>query len=129
MKTSKVINLLTTAISGCYEAVRLINGFEHDDDGKIIHTHPDASPNTGYTNATMIMSAPSEFVRDLYHEVPASLKTESLDDKVKILYPHLMEKDWKASEKLITDLHAEIYKLWEDMITARDAYNLYDCDS
>jgi hypothetical protein len=128
MKTSKVINLLTTAISGCYEAIQLINGFEHDD-GKVIHTHPDASPITGYTNATMIMSAPSEFVRDLYREVPESLKTESLDEKVKILYPHLMEKDWKASEKLVTDLHAEIYKLWEDMINARDAYNLYDCDS
>jgi hypothetical protein len=125
MKTSKLIDLLCTAISGCHEDIGLINGFVHDE-GKIFHTNPEVATScSAYTNVTSLIGCASEMVRELYPMLPESLQTESLTEKVGELYPHLMKKDWDAAYQLIVDTHAEIYAIWQAMHDAQSAVEVY----
>ena len=117
MKTSKVINLLTTAINAASEANDLVvhmdwqnEQFDHD---------------TGdmWTSVHSLQSPGCELVRDLWDELPESLRTEVSDALVRNLYPHLHSEDRYAGLRVvIMKLHTIIYDLWGDMVEARDKY-------
>ena len=119
MKTSKIINMLTAAITGLNEANDLATHVELVD-GKIMHTEGEM-----WSAAHTLQSQPAELVRELWDELPESLRTDEGEELIAKLYPHKYELDgYKSMTPIIRDLHTLIYDLWQQMSEAKDKFGL-----
>jgi hypothetical protein len=126
MKTSKVIDILSDAISGCHEDINLINGsvITIENDREVIkHGYGDSED---YTFVSSVIGTSAGIVRDLWDELPESLQNEKTTEMVRKLYPHLWKENWVEMADMIRDLHSEIYKIWQTMSDVKDKYKIYD---
>jgi hypothetical protein len=127
MKTSKVIDILCDAISGCHEDISLINGsvITIDNDREVInHTLPEGTED--YTHVSSVIGTSAGIVRDLWDELPTDLQNEKTTEMVRKLYPHLWKDNWVELADLIRDLHSEIYKIWQTMSDVKEKMRVYE---
>ena len=119
MKVSKVIGLLCTAVSGLNDTLGLCVGMESVE-GKIVHNVED-----DYSHVHSLLSPCSEVVRELWNELPESLRDEDTDKLVWKLYPHLYEDNYSEMQEKVRLVHGKIYTMWQTMRDAKDAADIY----
>ena len=122
MKTSKVIGLLCTAISGLNDALLLVNG-SIVDDGKI--NNNEALSSNDYSHVHSILSPGSEMVRELWNELPESLRDEESSKLVFKLYPHLYQDDYAEMTAVVREVHGLIYAMWQTMSDRQESVAVY----
>lgn len=125
MKTSKVIGLLCTAISGLNDTLTLVNAFPIED-GKIMHPDNERTMRDDFTHVHSMLSPCSELTRTLWDELPESLRDEESNKLVTKLYPHLFEDNYVEMQQQVRDAHTAIYAIWQEMRDALDAAELYE---
>ena len=131
MKTSIVINLLCTSISGSLDGLNLLEGLSSRiDDGKILHDEiEDSLYSRSYTHVNSIIGSNSELVRELWKELPESVQTEEGTKLTHNFYPHLFKDenkvyDFAAMIESARELHRIIYAIWQDLDDARRKFDL-----
>ena len=139
MKTSKIIDMLTTAISGLNDTLILVNGiidredFNDKIEGERVHASGDGngdkifygSGNSSYVHSHSILSPCADVVRKLWDELPEAITVEHADLMGK-LYPHMYQDDYSKMTDPVREAHRLIYDVWQKMSDAQSAAAIYD---
>lgn len=122
MKTSKLIKLLTDAINAVNEANELVvlGNYVTTENGDIDHV----GENSCWTSKHSLQSAPCQVFRELWDELPESLRSEEGEALVSALYPHKYEADnYAAMRSICHQLHSIVFNLWQEMHDAREKFD------